>query len=329
MHRAIGLALLAGLGACGGGGDDDGQAPSGWIDLTAANMEAVAHAAASGAFALGLSSAAEVGGGAGPTGNVHAAVLTALRSGAVGQRMRATAAGVRPLEVYTMPPQACMVSGTVTLSWDDRDNNADLSAGDALGFVFSNCQNDDTEVIDGSVNVVMTRIDGGAQLTGFAGRMTLTALSGRALDGRHAYTVNGALLTDFRQTSPTSETLRLTTDGEVVANVQTHRFTDTVTLLAGYVNDSSYDSMQMRGSNAFNGSFRSTAAGGTMRAVTTAPFIDLATDDYPSSGTLRITSNKGTLDVQALSTSQVRIALDADGDGTVDASQTETWDWLL
>ena len=140
--------------------------------------------------------------------------------------------------------------------------NADLNAGDALGFAFSNCQNDDTEVIDGSVNVVMTRIDGGAQLTGFAGRMTLTALSGRALDGRHAYTVNGALLTDFRQTSPTSETLRLTTDGEVVANVQTHRFTDTVTLLAGYVNDSSYDSVQMRGSNAFNGSFRSTAAGG-------------------------------------------------------------------
>jgi len=328
MQRAIALALLAGLGACGGGGDDDGQAPSGWIDLTAANMEAVAHAAASGAFALGLSSAAEVGGGSSPTGSLHATVLAALRNGAAGQRMRAASAGVAPLEVYTMP-QACMVSGTVTLSWDDRDNNDDLNAGDALGFVFSDCQNDDTEVLNGSVNVVMTRIDGGAQLTGFAGRMTLTALSGRALDGRHAYTVNGALRMEFTQTSATSETLRLTTDGDVVANVQTHRFTDTVTLLAGYVNDSSYDSTQMRGSNAFNGSFRSTAAGGMMRAATTAPFIDLATDDHPSSGTLRITSNKGTIDVQALSTSQVRIALDADGDGAVDASQTETWDWLL
>ena len=140
---------------------------------------------------------------------------------------------------------------------------------------------------------------------------------------------DGALLVAFAQTSATSETLRLTTDGEVTANVQTHRFSDTVTLLPGFVNDSNYDSMQMRGSNAFNGSLRSAAVGGMLRAATTAPFIDLSTDDYPSSGTLRITSNKGAVDVQALSASQVRVALDADGDGTVDASQTESWDWLL
>ena len=49
-------------------------------------------------------------------------------------------------------PQACMVSGMVTLSWDDRDNNGDFSVGDVLGFVFSDCQDDDTEVLNGGAN---------------------------------------------------------------------------------------------------------------------------------------------------------------------------------
>jgi len=330
LQAAMALALVAGLGACGGGHDDDGSQSVQWADLTASNMEAAAHAAASGPFALGLASVAEVGGAAGPngTGGVYATVLDALRSGALGSRMRAASALVRPLEVYSMP-EACMVSGTVTFSWDDRDNNEELNAGDALGFAFSNCQNDDVEVLNGSVNVALTRIDGGAQLTGFAGRMTLTALAGRSLDGRHAYTINGVVLAEFAQTSATSETLRLTTDGEVVANVQTHRFTDTVTLLPGYVNDANYDWTQMRGSNAFNGTFRSTAVVGAMRAATTAPFIDVATDDYPNSGTLKVTGNKGTISVHAFSASEVRVDLDSNDDGVVDTSQNGTWDWLI
>jgi hypothetical protein len=333
IQVAVALALMAGLTACGGGGGGGGDQPPAvqMIDLTAGNMETAAHAAATGPFALGLSSAADIATGAGPNGagGVYASILATLRGGTLGERMRVASARVRPLALYSMQ-QDCLVSGTMTLSWDDRDNNGDLSVGDGMGFTFNGCQNDATQVIDGSANVDLTRIDlNAAELTGFAGRMTMTGLAGRGLDGGHAYTVDGVVLVDFAQSSPTTESMRVTTDGEVTVNVQTHRFTDTVTLLSGYVNASIYDAVQMRGSNTFDGTFRSRAAGGTMKATTPAPFVDLASDAYPSSGTLRVTGNKGTLNVRALSSTDVRIELDGNDDGVFEAGQTETWDWLL
>jgi len=67
----------------------------------------------------------------------------------------------------------------------------------------------------------------------------------------------------------------------------------------------------------------STRINGSVQIQTTTPLVttNVDTDDYPSSGVLRITGANSTLTVTVTSSTSVMLELDADNDGTID--QTE------
>ncbi|MCK7499320.1 MAG: hypothetical protein MZW92_59360 [Comamonadaceae bacterium] len=133
------------------------------------------------------------------------------------------------------------------------------------------------------------------------------------------------MLFDYAQLGASSERMRMTTDGAVVAGVQTHVFTDTVTLQSGFTAESVFDANAAPPGNPFatgrdtitlNGRIESVAAGGSFTLTTSSPLIDYVVDDYPSAGALRLQGKTGTMLLTALSAQDVRIELDADGNGS-------------
>jgi hypothetical protein len=352
-ENATRLALLSvlsvGLVACGGGGGDDGPAPStDLLDVTAANSDILSHAATAALFAVGSASSA-IPADAGSNPAVQAMSLSTSPRGRLGvstawlpQRVvnalmqivradRASAAGPskRALAVTTLPPEACMISGTVSMSFDDRDNNGDLSLGDLLTIAFSDCRDTASEVLNGSATVSVTRI-GATVLPSFGATMTLAQLSQQATDGRHGLSFSGNLILDYEQLSATSERARLTADGAVSIAAHTHAgYVDTVTLQTGFEQKSDYDTSTGITISNTTGMLQSAAAGNGLVSISTPQSIHQGdTDPYPSSGKVNI-AGQGSVVLTVLSPVAVQIDLDAEGDNSYESRKQEAWDWLF
>lgn len=326
---AVAVATVAGLTACGGGGGGGGEEPVVLTSLTTANMEAAAHAAAAAPLALGVTPISQISGRSGmtPLGlgspTVRALLMDRLTTAMQGGRMKVAAA--QPAMAHVYPAVQCTVSGNVTMTFDDRDDSGTETPGDVVSFSFDQCQDTATEVIDGRLDLEALWGDE----TRASARVTMARLSTVATDGRHAVTLDGATTLEIAQTSPSTEWMRMTAEGDVTVTMRTHRFSDTVVMLPGYYQESTYDKSLLQGSNRFAGTFRSAAAGGALIVETTAPFVDRDADPYPSSGTLGVKGATGAMTLRALSASDVRVELDHNDCGKPEVTQTEAWDWLL
>jgi hypothetical protein len=79
-----------------------------------------------------------------------------------------------------------------------------------------------------------------------------------------------------------------------------------------------------------NGSFSATSIGGRVTVSTLQPIRQLATDPFPSSGQVLVTgANNSRLRITVISNTQVRLELDADGDGTFESNNVVTWSSIL
>jgi hypothetical protein len=329
--RAAVVALLgAGMVACGGGGSDGGTPPAPTlIDLTAANMQTVAHAAAAGPYAFGSTGNASVlgaaqGGAAGASG-VASHVLAAL----VPARQAAPAEGrAHALAFYPGQPEACPQGGTVTLGIDDADNDGQFDAGDTMTFAFDQCRSAD-EITTGRTAVKLTRVETGPAMA-FGARMTISSLTVASADGRHTVTTDGSAWMDYAQLDAARERLRMTADGTVTVRVHTHQgVNDSVGLQDGYTYESVLDGAARTMTDTFDGHFHSAAAGGMARTRTDSALQSRENDPFPWTGTLRVNGQHGTLLVRSLSTDQVRLELDHNDCGVAEQTQTEAWDWLM
>ena len=119
--------------------------------------------------------------------------------------------------------------------------------------------------------------------------------------------------------------------------VTTPVYSDTVTLLDGYTVDSNYDRTALppggtvagRTTSSASGKVASASAGGFVLVQTVEPIVQYDIDAYPRSGRLTAVGNTGSVQVTVLSTTQVRIELDADGNRSYEASKLVAWDQLL
>jgi hypothetical protein len=244
-------------------------------------------------------------------------------------RESAASRSERALAVTTSPPEACAISGTATTSIDDRDNNGELSLGDLVTIVFDKCQDLASEVLNGAATVSITRI-GATVLPSFGARMNMSQLSQEATNGRHGLSVNGNLILDYEQPSPTTERVRLTADGAVSIAAHTHTgYNDTVTLQTGFEQVSNYETLAGFTISDATGMLQSAAAGRGLVSVSTPQSLQLSdTEPYPRSGAVKI-AGQGSVVLTALSPTAVQIDLDADGDNSYESRKQEAWDWLF
>lgn len=318
LSNALAVGLIAGLAACGGGGGGGGPAPVvPTIDISALNRDAVAHAAAASILVLS------------PTGAIplapSASVSALLTRGS--QPLRKWAAGAR---TERRPPQAvigpfvhsCVLSGTWSETDDDRDGNNAPSVGDVITLGFSACQDTPAETLNGSMVMTLTRLDAGA----LGARVALAQMS--TVTANHSMTIDGSM-----QFNLTASSASMTADGPVTAEVVISHlgYSDLLTLQSGcFVQDTILSSPALVQTRV-NGHLHSRNAGGIVEVSTlaNAPIAKLDADAYPSTGTIQVKGKNSTLRATALSASLVRLDLDADGNGSFEATDTVNWDWLL
>lgn len=326
--RAAVVALLgAGMVACGGGGDGGAPPAPTLIDLTAANMQIVAHAAAAGPYAFGSTGNASVLGAA--QSAAASGVASHLLAALVPARQGAPTEGrAHALAYYPGQPEACPQGGTVTLGIDDADNDGQFDAGDTMTFAFDRCRSAD-EITNGRTAVKLTRVET-APAMAFGARITISSLTVASADGRHTVTTDGSAWMDYAQLDAARERLRMTADGTVTVRVRTHQgVDDSVGLQDGYTYESVLDGAARTMTDTFDGHFHSAAAGGMARARTDSALQSRENDPFPWTGTLRVSGQRGTLLVRSLSANQVRLELDHNDCGVAEQTQTEAWDWLM
>lgn len=340
-HRAFPAAFVAawvvGLAGCGGGGGDGGSpTPTVTLAIDASNVESVAHSTTAGILAMSpvqtlpLTAQGAAALGAGQAGARHVAwlarVVAAAWPGSAGKAAAAAARRAKPLAIVGPFTEPCFVSGTVTTTFNDVDNNTEPSVGDVLTMSFDACRDSADETVDGVVAASFTEIG----TTTMRARMTMTQLSDST--ALHSTKINGSALLAYEMLSSVRDITRLTADGPVTADISTHLpYADKVTLRSGFAQEVTYDATSGNATISANGILDSMEAGGSVEVNTPSGALFVLPDsaDYPTSGALDVRGRTGKLVMTALPTGKVRLDLDADDNGVAESSQSVTWDWLF
>lgn len=311
--RLLGAALMgAVLAACGGGGDD----PLGDIDVTAANQDTLTRASIVGLF-----------GGLATDG-----LTLSGRSGAnaIGSRVRTLtdAASMRKRATAVTPPvvEACAVSGSTSTSFDDVNNNLTLDIGETLTIVFNACR-DDALAPDVETNGILSAVLTAVRTTGLS--IAATAQAYTTTWTAHSVRLDGGFNMAVDATSNTSGQIVIGVGNALVMQVVTPVWADRITLQAGYQAVLAEDLSVGSTTTTASGTVKSDLAGGYVTTRTAQPLVQLLADAYPRSGRVEVFGRSGKLQATVLSTSQVQIDLDADGNGTYEASKTVGWDDIL
>lgn len=325
------LAIATALAACGGGssgGGGSGPSLSGTpVTITTANGDVVA-----GEVATAADSAVGTG-NLGPTMLPTAVVISggadtpSLAEVARDQLTRAAeaAASAAPhvASGFLIEDSIdCSGGGRIVFSFDDADNNAELSSGDTMSIDFRNC-----------VETGLT-MDGGMALTGVSitGDYTLTSAGSFAA----AFDFNDLSMSFEGQTMSIDGDMSLSSSNDgvtLVTDVSGQSLTlsagvDTVRLesyLFSYTQDGMGYSLEE------TGRLLSSALDGSVQFETLAPLTGLDIElDYPSGGgPLVITgADGGTVTLTPQGGGMVEVAIDTNGDDTPESIQTLTWDEL-
>lgn len=319
---------LAGCGGGGGGGDND--AP-GSVDVTAANQDQIARAAAIaayGAFAGGTLPVAATAAGGHAQASVSAVASRAVSRALQSPRREAKAATLGPIV------EPCAVSGSSAVTIDDRDDNGFGSVGDLLSVTFSACSDIAGETMNGTLAMTLTAIAAAPPLS-FDAVATMTALS-LTLPG-HTARYDGDMTLSYTEMSATAERTRSVVGDQLAVQVTTANYSDTFTLRAGHTIVSVYDAAALPPGGSVpglttttaNGTVASATVGGYVQVTTLEPLLQYDEDTVPRSGHLDVVGRNGSLQLTVLSAGQVRIDLDANGDGSFDQSKTVDWDWIF
>lgn len=331
MRKHVWMAVCSGLvAACGGGGGDAPAAAQPTVGISSTNQDQVARTSAS-----AVVSVAAAGTGTGATGSGGGAGVAALPGAArqvalalQGGRKAALAAGVQPLAVVT-DTTLCPAGGQFVVAVNNANNNNAFDAGDSLTITFENCKTTATDNTNGSIAVTVASVSG----TGFIGTMTLNLAS---TEGTRTGSVVGSVAASYTDVSATvSRTELLVGAAGLSGTVSIGNVSETITYENGFsiATTSTVNGAGAAVSSSSTVSGAITASGlanGRIVLATPAPIVQLAADAYPSSGALRATGTSGsTLLVTALSATQVRLQLDADGNGSYEGDKTVAWGVVL
>lgn len=344
----IATLLVAGCGGSAGGSSDSTAARAS-VAITSANQDAVASAALNAAlgggsagFAVPLgtvdrSTAATAGG---TTAGAAASLRIRLIELAVGSAFAPlqeggaikTAMAARPQALLTRT-EACAAGGSITVTLNDADNSQAASAGDSASVSLSQCRPSASELVNGAINFTYTTVSVTSTGANVAATLSFSDLRAQSPDG--IYSITGAVtLSATRQGSVTTAQLVVAAGG-LALTATTPTYSESLTLggaltLAVTADNAAIPpgggaagltTVQISGAVSSN-----RLAGGTIVIATPVPVKAYESDPYPREGQIVVTGTANSkLRLTAVSTSIVRIELDANGDGTFESSVDRPW----
>jgi len=312
------LALLASCGGGGGGGSGGGlgsgggapvpPVPTAFLALSSANAQDVAAGAT--LTGLGASSASNLflaaAGVPQPLYRTH--ILTRFIGQQVGrltQQLQSRPAALIGAAAVTTP---CVVSGSVSL---------DQGATSATE-TFNACSDMAGSSVDGTVVIDNMSLDPGVSFSGLAG-LNLTFKQTGFADVNIMGSNVGVV-----------ETVNVAVDTVTLSGQEIFTTTGTVTeRLGNFTLVASLDASGETDDVTFN--YASTKIGGSVNVSTITPCVTDSARQFPGSGMLSLAGAGGSkIQVtingdETLATPQVKIDLDADGDGTFETTLQKNW----
>jgi hypothetical protein len=328
------LALVTVAAGCGGGGG--GSDAPGSVDVTPANQDQLARAAAIAAYGAFAGGALPVAGASGADRAPAPAASTRVAAVPAGAWTLSLAMLRRERRTALLGPiqEPCAVSGSAAATLDDRDDNGVASVDDVLSVTFNACSDSVGEMMNGTLAMLLRSVSTTPRLS-FEAAATMTALS-FTLPG-HTARYDGDLALSYAETSATTETTRTVVEDRLEVRATATNYSDTFTLRAGHTIVSVYDAAALPPGGSVpglttttaDGSVASASAGGYVAVTTLAPLLQYDVDAFPRSGHLDVVGKNGSLQLTVLDAGRVRIDLDANGDGAFDQSKTVDWDWIF
>lgn len=328
------VSTLTLLCACGGGGSDSGGTsqpvgPTG-LNITASNKDAITRATVTGGLSVSNAQTATDAAGSGeqPTSvaaraqSVSALTQRALAA-SVKQRMTIASASVHPAALGDT--QACAVSGSVTVTFDDLDGNGLLSTGDLLSVQFNACRDSAASLYNGKAVLTLTTVPNASQIAASADFQNVSSVQ-----GGQTSTIAGTVVVTETDSDTDSTTSIATGASGLTITVASPAYNDVVTLAAGTRVTVDQQAAAARTSLTFDGVLQAQSVpGGAVTLTTVSPIVQLDADAYPSSGVLKIQGAHGTLLLTVLSATTVQEQLDTNDDGTYESTTTVAWSALI
>jgi hypothetical protein len=328
LSIVVSATVLAALAACGGGGGDSPSQPgSDKVAITSANQNQVVRASVN--AGLSVSMAQGRAGGASPASvanRTHAlgAVLQRAMTAAQGSRKGIASATVRP-SISASDTEPCGVSGTLTVSIDDRDANNALSSGDVISVSFAQCKDSATSSINGAISIALTSTPTATQLTANANFQNVAVVE----DGATS-TIAGNVAVAENDTDLDTVTTLSVGSGGLTASTASSGYNDSVSFASGFAILTDEATSGASTSVSLSGTMSAQSLGGSITISTPQPLVQLSTDNYPSAGQVIVTGATGSaVRATVLDNTQVRVELDANGDGTYESTSTVAWTTLI
>lgn len=327
-NSAIVLALSSALVACGGGGGGGAPAASGQVvvnpkaTLNATNYVAVAQESLSSSSYLADAGSLATGA---ETSNTDVLVRFGEAQAAQVSNWFAQAA---PLATgaTVVTTQACASGGSLTVTKTDLNGNNQADVGDSVSLVASNCVFQGS-TLNGGLSLTLNSINGNTSAPPFAAAFTMTFSNLSARSATATSTGNGTLVLALNVKSSTDQSFSLTaskfttaaTYGSATYNRSIEGYTVNMGLTASTSTTSATGTLT---SSAFDSKF--------VTIDTPVPFVRQLSQPRPASGQATVTgANGATVRLTALSSTQVRIELDADANGTYETSVIKLWSELI
>jgi hypothetical protein len=339
---ATSAALLVGCGSDSNNSTPQGPTPT--VTLTSANVDAAARASANAA----VSSASVVNVNPASAGTSTAVsprarslqqlLFSLTRQVVIDRAMVKAASGSSAMpraQALLTNTRSCATSGSVTSVLDDRDNSNSVSSGDVLTVTFNQCQIG-TDLIDGSVSATYSVVQAQANSASATATVTYSQLHASSTDGD--FSINGSF--NYNLTYDGSiYTAQLSIGvNDLTAAVNGATYSDSVTLHAGYTVTATRDPNALPpgsgtpglGTLTVNGAISATSIGGTILINTPITIKQYDIDPYPREGQVQVRGvHDGLLVLTVLSTSTVRVQLDADANGAFEVDKNVAWTDLI
>ncbi len=327
INAAVFVPLSALLVACGGGGGGGGggnvTASSAPVTISAANAEEVA--AASYKTTAGLE-----GGGSGATGFLTGAVTENSPPGDINlvdtliKKIKdvpelASANGAASLTgVVVSETIACTNSGSISITFDDADNDQQLSTGDTMSFSASNCS-EDGMTMNGSVSMNNVSVSGDPLSAPHSMQLSIQANNFTIMEVGESAALNGGMTVSESTSDGILFTHSITgssievTEGGVSAS------------LSNFNIEATEDNNTLAYTLDLNATVSSSELGGSVTIVTDTVFAGIEPNE-PTSGQATITgANNSRVTLIAMGADNVRLEIDEDGNGTAETFIDTTW----
>ncbi len=329
------LALLVILNGCGGGGSGDGGTaivvPTDPITITSANAVAVASTVLDAAASLSQFNAGPLAPAAATSGSSTASSDTRLTLSDIlssqFDRMLAllaqTGGQVTVAVVIPATPVDCAVSGSMTVSGDIADPTfTTLTPGDVISATFNSCDDGDGIVVSGTLQLTVQAFSGDFSVPPYSFTVVTTLTNYAITEAGETVTINGSATL----TESTQDDIFFTSTFSGTSLSFAESVGDTGTMI-NFVNQGTDDLNTLEYTIDASGTLATVKLGGSVQYTTTTTFRGLGAS-FPSEGVMVVTGAGNSRETITVNTIDVSIAVDENGDGTVDQTIDTTWDAL-